>query len=319
MRARLLIGALGALGACGGGGGSGSGSDTVPIVSTPTPTPAASPTPSPTPAPVYDIAFDLGRDRSFSLLGGELAYTLTRSSPQSASAVNGTLLDVGAVAFLNYTAASRVSTISQGNVSTETFDQPTFQRADQIVYDGGSRYLSFFRPGRELGGLPSDLAYTIGSVQYRSTITGSGATSDVIERRWIGGVPTLATDIPQSGAASYNTFANGVGIAPSDAGVFTLQRQSGDVVIDFSARTLTATIATTITTSGATSRPVTLTFTGRFVGDTSRLTGTVTGSDGGMGTWAGRIHGPAGVEFGLAYTYSQGSLRLIGVAEGARR
>jgi len=307
MSATALLG----LTACGGGGG-GSNSPPAPILSTPAPTPSPSPTPTPTPVDPasYDIAFDLTRDREFALFGAEIASTFNGGTDES---VDVKLLDLGALAYARYVAATRATTISIFNVASDTYTSPYTQSSNAITYgDATSVTLALFKAGPSLGGLRAEQAYTIGVNQHGSATLGTGGTR-FVERYFVGGTPTVAADIPTSGTPTYATILSEYGLTAGAHDVYVANAQSGGFTIDFAARSVRASIVARSTLVGA--PLITLTFDGGFVGDSSQIAGTLSTSDGGVGRWAGRLFGPTGRELGVAFTYSRGSTKVTGTAQ----
>ncbi|WP_404338190.1 transferrin-binding protein-like solute binding protein [Sphingomonas sp. MMS12-HWE2-04] len=315
MRAIGIMGATAvlSLAACGGGGG-GSTAPSTPIAATPTPSPPASATPTPTPVDPasYDIAFDLTRDREFALFGAEISSVFNGSTYES---VDVKLLDLGALAYARYVAATQATTISIFNVASDTYTSPAAQSSNAISYGTPERSLALFKPGPSMGGLRAELTYTIGATQHVNTALGAGETR-IMDRRFVSGTATVATDIPASGSAAYATIASEYGLTAGSRDSYTALAQSGGFNVDFASRSVTASIVSAQSQIiGAPVSTITLNFSGDFVGQTSQIAGTLTTSDGGSGRWAGRVYGPSGRELAVAFTYVRGAKKVIGTAE----
>jgi hypothetical protein len=313
MKGRVLVKAAAAAGlglslaACGGGS----------VSSTPAPTPT--PTPTPTPPPPTNLKLtELSGDRTFNTAG-------VKYDVGTAGASNFASLPYPNGVQVAYSAANDSYTLSIPGATATTFlpsevTQP--QPAPNVV-----QYLK-----RNSSGAVTDVLTLIiptsGGVPLNYTLVGTWGTNVAsgtpTYRIGIGGIPTLASDVPKTGSANYSV---GVGGSANNNGTnYNLQPNS---TATFSANFAAGTVATTLNLSGVTGSGATpvsfgsFTGTGTIASTTPGFTGTFSGtafnSSATSGFFSGAFFGPQGIEMGYAYALSAGTFNAVGAVTGAKQ
>lgn len=289
-----------ALAGCGGGSGSSSSGG---VVSAPPPTTAAS----------YTKIVDMSGDRTFQTAG--LQYSIVPSG-----FANGFAQTPGSgvtVAYLSASDSYRLT--APDGVSV------TFSPADTIAPPAS---------------LPNTLQWSKASGANRDTFTltvptiGSGVAlsymllgswihtegSNSVVRLAVGGQPTIASDMPRTGSATYTVVAGGA--AQQNGTSYTL---SGNSSATFAANFATNSISTSLTLGGTTSSlGATVTPFGTFNGSGtisasgSGFTGTLSGG-GATGLFSGVFFGPQALEVGYDWFLSNGNLSAVGVVAGIKQ
>ena len=296
----LLALALGssALAAC---GGSGNG-----VASASNPPPAT-----------YTKIADMTGNRTFQTAG--VTYDVATSGFS-----NGTSNAFGSGATVSYNAAADSYTITAPGGATQTFGPADLQPPNpatptSIQYakvNGNTRdQLSLIAPTAG-NGVP--LSYTV--IGTWGTINLANNTSTF--RVAIGGAPTLTSDVPKTGSATYSI---GVGGAANWQGTaYTLSGHSSGT---FSANFGAATVATTLNLAGISGNGpvqnlVTLNGTGSLSSGGPGFTGTLSGPST-TGIFTGLFLGPQAVEMGYGYvfngTLNGGTLSGAGAASGIKQ
>jgi hypothetical protein len=241
-------------------------------------------------------------------------------SPTARSEITSVLQEDNAGVTLTYNLARQESalTIGSGGQTIYTEAQIGLRASDRLSYTQRSDgFLSLAQPGPSLGSLPQPLLYTVLVTQDISTnLSPPGRTSAAL-RRYVTGTATLPQDIPTGGIVDYSTSLFSAKVTPNSFSAplatnasWRINRTTGNVE---------ATITTTDPSSPATPVNITLTFAGQLNPQTGRLVGSITSPEGYSGRFAGRLYGPAGREFGIAFTTTRGSEQLIGTVVGIQR
>jgi hypothetical protein len=259
--------------------------------------------------------FDFARDQLFETQVAEVRVTERYKSDVPPyyyfEAAIATLNQNFAAAKIDYRGASQLLTVTFGTETTE-FPKTSieFQTADGLQYhrlnDGEGRGFRIVRPGP--------------SFQYssfsRQTHSGSGfpdAGSKVgfdIERYFLLGAPTLVSDLPSTGTASYSaglltstvTYDGGSGLGAN-----------GTLSFNFATHQVSGTFAATqgAWRTGTTPVSATLVFSGTEQNGT--LKGQITSPNSGyVGEFVGRLFGPQGTELGLVFTIVRDGKGSIG-------
>jgi hypothetical protein len=298
-QAAALVMAM-ALAGCGGGSGSG-------VVSTP------APTPTPTPASYTKIS-DMSGDRTFQTAGVQYIT----SQPNALS--NGTSQALGSGVTVAYTASSDSYKLTAPDGTTTTFTpldvaapSPTAPNTQRWTKAGTGE--SFFLTVPTVNGVA--LSYTIvGSWQRPTAIPGQ---TDV--RLAVGGVPTLASDMPRTGSATYSAAIGGS--AAQSGAVYSL---SGPSTASFTANFANNSVATSLMLAGTASVPFgagttsfgTFNGTGTISSSGPGFTGTLSGN-GTTGIFSGAFFGPKALEMGYDWFLSGGTLSAAGTVTGVKQ
>lgn len=301
VRAALASGIVFFVSACGGGSSSGGGG----VISTPPPAP---------PPPSYTKIADMSGDRTFQ--SGGVQYN---TAPSGIS--GGTTQNFGSGVTIAYTAASDSYRLTAPDGATFTFTpamaQPPSTPGTQIwvgVTGNQRDQLTLTVPGAA-SGVP--LSYTIlGSWGRIDTTTNTGTF-----RLAVGGSPTLATDMPRTGSATYSAGTGGTMVSSGTA--YNLQ---GNSTMTFSANFAANSVTTALTLAGtplpSPSGPVTSfgTFngTGTISSTGSGFTGTLTGT-GATGLFSGGFFGPQALEMAMAWYLNGATISGAGLAAGVKQ
>ena len=283
------------------------------VTSTPTPTP----TPTP-PPPTYLKLSELSGDRTFQTAGVKYDVGSTGTS-------NASSLTFGNGVQVAYTAASDSYTLSIPGATTTTF-QPSEvqlpQQAPNVV-----QYLK-----RNGSGAVTDvltlIAPSSGGVALNYTLVGTWGTNlntaTPTYRIGIGGIPTLASDMPKTGSASYTVGAGGS--ANNNGTNYTLSPNS---TAAFSANFAAGTVGTVLNLSGVTNPTAAPVSFGAFNGTgtisstgpgfNGTFTGTAFNSSAINGVFSGAFFGPQALEMGYAYALSAGGFNAVGAVTGIKQ
>ncbi len=284
-----------ALAACG-GGGSGGG-----VASTPTP------------APVYQTLDQLvasGGDRSFTT--GGVQY---EPGYRGQSLTNGVAQLYGSGVQVDYEAATGNYTLTEPGSAVVTFNDPgdvTSYDPDGLVrFDNQSGYFLLVIP--EVDGV--SLSYTLlGIWQNFGKI-----------RLAAGGIPTLQSDVPVSGTASYSLSVGGsVTAAKSGGGGASLAGSGASGT--FTANFGNGTVATTLDLSGtetATNKQFDfgiLSGAGTIDSGGPGFSGTLSHgeTDSGTGVFSGAFFGPQAVELGYGWFFEGDDFDAAGMNAGKK-
>lgn len=222
---------------------------------------------------------------------------------------------------LTYTLARQESALSIGNGAPDVFTEADISArgADRLQYIGPAGNLAILQPGRVFGSLPLPLDYTLLVVRERSTKIGLTSV-DGLKGSYITGTATLPADIPATGIVDHYMWLLADHIGPPSV---LSQFQATNVRTQINRAT--GMIEATITASddrlvdgkpAASLQRVTLNFTGQLDARTGRLNGSVNSPEGFSGRFVGRLYGPAGREFGFAFTATRGTEHLVGTVIG---
>lgn len=288
------------LAACGGGGGG--------IASTPTPTPGTGGTPTPTPPPPTYLTLAQiiaqGGDRSFDTGGVEY-------STGDNFAKNGKIDKFGAGPHVAYQASTGNYTVSEPGATTVVFNDPH----DVLVRSDDNSWLGFRNGNSNF----TILVPQINGIVLSYTLLGNWSDPQTI-RVGVGGVPTLRSDVPVSGTASYLT---GVGGSIIPHGGTSLALPGSGASGTFSVNFASATVSTTMVLKGTDPNTSTafdfgtLTGSGMIDSGGPGFSGTLSQA-GGSGLFSGAFFGPQATEFGYAWVFQGGNFDGAGVNVGKK-
>ena len=309
------------LSACGGSGGG--IVTTPPPVSTPGPTPAPAPAPTPTPTPpAYTKFADLTGDQDFQNAAAE---------QRSVTDINGQRTDSFALAnfgsgiTFTYDSVSDSYTLTQADGITSTFGPSSLQASStadlrifqQLKYPNNPN--SSEENFRIVAPLINGVALSYTRIGEWFAYNTADFTPPFIRTgtRFVAGVPTVASDMPTSGSATYSSVISS-GFVRSDSNAFSLS----DSTATFDANFLNGTINTSLSLNAldglAGSNPFslgTVTGIGMVNNGTSSFDGDFTAS--GIftnGEFSGSFFGPAALEFGYVFILN-GNGNLNGTVE----
>lgn len=294
MRACALI--LGfALGGCGGGSGG--------VASTPPPTTAAS----------YTKIIEMSGDRTFQSAG-------VQYSQVPGGFANGTAQALGSGVTVAYLSASDSYRLTAPDGVTVTFtpadvvSQPsttpnTLQWSKRTAT--GSDSFTLTVPTSGVGGVA--LNYMV----FGSWSHTEGANT--IGRLAVGGQPTIATDMPRTGSATYSVSTGGGAVQGG-----TIYSLNGNSSATFSANFGNNSVATSLTLGGTTGAlGTTVTQLGTFNGTGTisatgpGFTGTLSGNNA-NGVFSGAFFGPQAAEVGYDWVLSGSNFGAVGAVVGAK-
>jgi hypothetical protein len=285
-----------ALAGCAGGGGGGS------VAVAPTPTPA--PAPTPTPGTLNDLA----------AITGSLFFN-TFGALSTTSGANTTINGVSTSTLVQTANSASVSLIYQGPSQTYPVSGTPLGSLDPVTQNFGPADLQngiYSRSGvgsltvsnslTTPGGAATIYNYT-GWGEWNITSTNAGAqTSNRFEFAY--GIPTLLSDLPRTGTATYPLQLTGY----DQAGGFPITG-GGTLSANFAAGTINVSLSPALVQQpGQTNfTPITtLTGSGAIASNSGAFSAplTATGYTGGVN---GGFYGPQAAEVGGAFYYSGGS------------
>lgn len=278
---------------CGDGSGSG-------VVSTPTPA-------------SYTKIADMSGDRTFQTAGVQY----TASQPNGLG--NGTSQAFGNGVTVAYTASTDSYKLTAPDGTTTTFvpldvaaSSPSAPNTQRWMKPGTGE--AFFLTVPTVNGVA--LSYTIvGSWQRPTAIPGQ---TDI--RLAVGGVPTLASDMPRTGSATYSAAIGG---SATQGTVYSL---GGTSSASFSANFAGNSVTTSLTLAGTASPLLggaatsfgTFNGTGTISSSGPGFTGTLSGN-GTTGIFSGAFFGPKALEMGYDWFLSGGNLSAAGTVTGVKQ
>lgn len=294
-----------ALSGCGGASGGGGG-----LASTPPPPPAAS----------YTKIVDMSGDRTFQTAGVRFVQAPSNgvTSPNTLALGNGVKVA--------YTAASDAYTLTGTDGSTVSFDptnvvSTTTPNSLRWEKTAGSVHDSFSLTVPSVDGVA--LSYTIIGTWSHSD-TSSNTPLQTLTRLAVGGAPTLASDMPRAGTATYSTAVSGLALRPGLAPSILANNSSATFSADFANNAVTTSLTlagtptlngTTVTTFGTFSGTGTISTTG------PGFSGTLSSPDvaDAKGAFAGAFFGPKALEMGYAWYINALNLSIFGNAAGIKK
>jgi hypothetical protein len=275
-----------------------------------------------TPPPTYTKLADLSGNQTFQSAG--VGYKISNGTLPSYSTQK-----FGAGVTIAYTASTDSYTLTAPDGATDTFSSST--NVPPPGFTPTPNVLTLFNSA---GGTFSLSTPTLNGVAMSYLAMGSwdhlqnGAESYYLA---VSGVPTIASDMPKSGTANYQTAVHGVQIQAG--AIYDLSTAS---TATFSADFGAGTIATTLHLAGSRYNPVTMTtgtepptdwgsYTGSGTiasggpGFSGTLTSTPSSSVSASGEFAGAFFGPQAKEMGYTWLLNAPSiLRAQGVAVGTK-
>jgi len=278
-------------------------------------------TPAPTPAPAtYTKIVDMSGDRTFQT--GGVQY-----NPAGNAFNNPTNQTYGNGVRVAYTAASDSYTLTAPDNTTVTFNpsevvQPPVN-ANTIQWqkrNAASAVTDVF----------TLVVPTSGGVALSYTLIGTWgtnlATAQSTYRIAVGGVPTIASDMPKTGTVNYTIGVGGSAVIVGGGNPYTL---AGNSTGTFSANFGTGAITTALTLAGTQlpSGSVVTNFgtfngTGTIAstppGFTGTFSGTAANGSAATGGFSGAFFGPQALEVAYAYTLSAGTFSAVGGVAGTK-
>jgi hypothetical protein len=181
------------LSACGDSGG---------VNSAPTPTPTPSPTPTPAPAPTYQKVSELSGNRHYETAGISFQGNGTSLTGHATQGYGNSVK-------VDYTAATDTYTLTAPNGTTQSFSpgnvDVTKSNSNLTYYDktAGGFHDVFQLVLPPVKGV--NLSYTVIGTWSHANISAGTFQGQFA----VGGIPTIASDMPKTGSASYNVDGTG--------------------------------------------------------------------------------------------------------------
>ncbi|HEX8057170.1 MAG TPA: transferrin-binding protein-like solute binding protein [Novosphingobium sp.] len=292
----LMIGL--ALAGC---GGAGSGS----VVSTPTPTPAS-----------YTKVIDMTGDRTFQTAGVRYANT------DPTSYINGTAQSFGSGIAVAYTASTdsykltapdgTTTTVSPQNAQPAPSDAPNDRYwSNQDTFEV-REFIALTVP--KVNGVA--LSYTVIASWSRLERSKDSGYQNYLA---VAGAPTIPSDMPRSGNATYATTVSG-GVMQNGSGYGLGPGSSATFAADFGRNTV-ATSLTLVSVADAGSAAIPFgTFNGSgMISSTGPGFEGMLSGNGTTGTFAGAFFGPKAVEMAYAWYLNGGNLSAAGTVVGVKK
>jgi len=259
----------------------------------------------------YTKLVDMSGNRTFQTAGVHYA--------SSAAGISNPSTDqFGSGVTVVYTAASDSYQLTAPGGATATFTPADFQPAAsaptvpnvaayQKTSGSTSDILRLIVP--TLNGVP--LSYvTIGSWGHSV----SGATTLYLA---LGGAPTIASDMPKAGTASYAVTVGGTAVVPNGAGGATANPLNGAATGTFSANFATGAITNSVHLLSTTGTDFgTFNGTGTIASASPGFSGTFAGTT--TSTFSGAFFGPQATEMGMAYFIGTPTFSVGGVVTGLK-
>ncbi len=265
-----------------------------------------------TPAPTYTKLANLSGNQTFQSAAIHFTFANSQSAGYSSQ-------KYGSGVVIAYTASSDSYTLTAPDGTTDTFSStatppPGFTPPpNTVVLFGGSGSFSVTAP--VVNGVA--LSYTaIGSWNHIQ----NGVQSLYFA---VSGVPTIVSDMPKSGSATYQTSLGGTAFAPGRSTPLSLQANS---TATFSANFGAGTVATTLNLVGAGLNQPPVNFgsysgTGTITSGGPGFSGTLTSVAGNQisatGEFSGAFFGPQATEMGYAW-YLAGGIGAQGIITGMK-
>ena len=237
----------------------------------------------------------------------------------STSGVSGRGADqFGSGAVFAYNAASDTFTVTPPGGSSTTFVAADFQSAPSNattrVFANAAGQLTLSYP--TIAGVP--LSYT--QTAFFSASSGSSSSS------WfaVGGVPTVAGDMPRTGSATYTAETGANVVAPAAGAGNAVYATTTGTSATFSANFGSGTVATSVhlvaAQSGIASAPATdfgtFTGTGTISSSGPGFSGTFAGTTG--AGFSGAFFGPQAAEAAYTYNFVSGSMEAFGATRAVK-
>lgn len=263
---------------------------------------------------------DMGGDRIFQTGGVEYDFT-------AAAFTNGVTRSFGNRVRVAYTQASDSYTLTASDNSTATFApadvvQPAPGTPPGVLVwrkTSGTTVEQFALATPIINNVP--LSYTA----IGTWLTAQAGTPNGHVRIGVGGAPTIASDMPKTGTASYTTLVGGAAkdgtnnymLTGNSSGTFSANFATGAITTALILAGTQAPSGTTVTAFG------TFNGTGTIASGTSGYTGTFgcTAMNGSAATggFAGGFFGPQALETGYGYTLGAGTLTAVGTLSGVKQ
>lgn len=288
-----------ALAGCGGGSGGGL---------------ASTPSPAPTPAASYTKIVEMSGDRTFQSAGVRFLLNSSNgiTSPNTPTLGNGMKVA--------YTAASDSYALTGTDGSTVSFDpsnaKPTTSPNAQLWVKAAETTNDIF----------SLSVPTVEGVALSYTVVGRWSHLDdakpnqTLIRLGVGGSPTLASDMPRTGTATYSAAVAGLAYRPG-LGSLLLDKSTATFSADFAANSVATSLTLAATQlPGGTNVLSFGTFegTGTIATTGPGFSGTLKGADA-TGGFAGAFFGPKAVEMAYAWYITAAAVGFEGTTTGIKR
>ncbi|GAA0335132.1 hypothetical protein GCM10009087_51850 [Sphingomonas oligophenolica] len=270
---------------------------------------------APPPPASYTKIADMTGDRSFQTAG--IQYD---TSPAGFS--NASSYALGSGVTVAYTAANDTYRLTAPDGTSATFDpssaqQPTPGSNSQIwIKTVGTTRDQFTLTVPTVSGVP--LSYTVLGIWGHIDT----ATNHAVFRLAVGGAPTLASDMPKSGTATYSVGVRGGAVPTGGGSAYTLNANS---TATFSANFGTGAISTSLALAGtpasggsAVTSFGTFNGTGTIASNSPGFTGTLSGT-GATGLFSGAFFGPQASEMGYDWSLTAPSFTAVGTVTGVKQ
>ncbi len=283
-----------------------------------------------TPPPTYTRLADLAGDQTLKTSG--VSFTILTATPFSSGGyANGAIEDGSTGVTVAYNAAADSYTLTASDGASVTFGPQDVSTGPGLVPEPDTGVDSWIKtgPGQTdtlLLGAPSvngvALSYTVFGTWMRTTTTTTAHLA-------VGGVPTIVSDLPRSGTASYSTAVGG-SVTSTSSYLFG-PASTATFTADFGRKTVSTTITPVLLAPLVTSpfvvTPVAptiapMTGTGTIGSATSTFSGTLAGGSG-SGVFAGGFFGPKAAEMGYNFYFRDDAaatpFSAIGFVAGVKR
>ena len=315
------------LSACGGGSSP-----------SPTPTPTPTTTPTPTPTPVAYSSFPLTTATEFATLDAFTSFSGDLAAGPVTLGAAGT--EIGSTRFrLAVLPDPTTATTGAPQVVRENTEETRFVGTNIVTAPATTvTEYSFTQTGTTAG-------QTSTALFLNNTVTGkvtTDTTLNLLRTSYAGwlrtdatnganrytfgvwGYPTIASDLPTTGTATYTAKISGRGVAAAATGGATLSTLTGNVTITVNFATGLVTYSATVnsTVGAVTAVFGTVSGTGAYGTGATQFTGSFGPTSPLAGTVAGTFFGPQAAEIGITFAGSGviagKDTRIVGVIVGKK-
>lgn len=320
-----------ALSGCGGGGST----------PTPTPTPTPTSTATPTPTPASYATFPLTANSEFATVTGFTSFTGDLTAGPVTLGASGT--ETGTTRFRvavladPTTASSTTPQVVHENTEETRFvaadltaGTPPATSVNEFVFKftgstAGQYSTAEFLNNTVSGKVTTDAALALTRVSYTGWVRADSTTGQTRITYGAWGYPTVSSDMPTTGSATYTAKIAGRAVGVVGAGTGTMSRLGGTVTVtvNFASGLVTVTANVTTVDSGGVETPYgTYTGNGAFGSGSTQFTGSFGPSSPIPGTFAGAFFGSQGEQIAVTFagsgTISAVDTRIAGVLVGKK-
>jgi hypothetical protein len=312
----------------------------------PSPTPTPTTTPTPTPTPISYGSFPLTGPTEFGTIDAFLSYTgdpavgAVTLGAAGTEAGGSTRFRVAVLAdpTTASTATGGTPVVIHENAEEVRFDKaqlivPPATTVDEYIFDGaggaaaGQVTRGEFLNNTTTAKVTATAALALTRESYTGWIRADSTAGNHRVTYGVWGFPTVASDLPTTGTATYTTRIAGrtVGVVAGAPGTTTVQRLGGTVTVtvNFATGMVTFTAnVTTVATGGVETPYGTFSGSGAIAAGATQFVGSLGAGSPVSGTIAGSFFGPAGAEIGVTFagegTVAGANSRMVGVLVGKK-